>query len=883
MTSATQLQAGKESYTYSGANLIGQTASNGTKYTYGYNAQHDVISAAADGISNAYTYDTAGNMLSSKLTNTKDSQYLYSSATATTDRNSTATVTDVNGNKTTYTYNGYTGQISTVKNAKNQTINYLYTETNGRAEQTYQSGIASIDYSYSKGSLAGLSRKTFKSGTEQWQKYGFSTNNWGQTTAITVSGSTNGTSWSSAKTLASYSYAANNGNLTRMTYGNGQYVNYTYDAFDRVVRMEYNSGRYITYRYNAEGALAEMTYGDGSTKLGSYTYEYDSLGRLIRSNEYDGSGNAVQRTEHKYDANNRLKSQAWTVGSTAYSESYTYDDPNAATGKTSGDGSLLQMTTATGATIDFSYDTLKRLNKETVKSGSTTVMTTAYAYRTVSGNRSSAQVELRDVRNSAGTLLEGKKYTYDALGNITMISQSTGSNYPLVAYEYDAQNQLVKETYYNGNGTGSSNVTATYTYTYDTAGNILSETKTANGSTSTKTYTYGNSQWNDLLTSVNGESISYDAAGNPTSYSRGNSAPYNMSWVNGRQLSYMFCYEEQWQVAYTYDAEGNRTTKNDDGTRHTYVTQNGKVVRETINRRTTVEILDFIYDESGRPFALRHSTNGGTSFDTYYYILNFQGDVVKLVNASGTAYATYTYNAWGEVLTATGSMASINPLRYRGYYYDSETGFYYLQSRYYDPAMHRFINADSLASTGQGFVGTNMYAYCNNNPIAYKDPQGKYYVEFNTVGSVETAEGSTIDGITYYTTTIEYTTTIYTGSLYELFFGPRSYSSKVEIAFSIDSNSIVHIDNEKNANKQLNDSSVSKALATEVISSARAREPDALSGRTVEGVAMEIRIHYGIYSFGIKSHVDVADIGGTDKSKPGYDSNASFFERFCLL
>ena len=240
MTSATQSQAGKESYTYSGADLIGQTASNGTEYTYGYNAQHDVTGAAADGISNAYTYDTAGNMLSSKLTNTKDSQYLYSSATATTDRNSTATVTDVNGNKTTYTYNGYTGQINAVTNAKNQTINYLYTETNGRAEQTYQSDIASIVYSYSKGSLSGLSRKTFKNGTEQWQKYGFSTNNWGQTTAISVSGSTNGTSWSSAKTLAGYSYAANNGNLTRMTYGNGQYVNYTYDAFDRVVRMEYN-------------------------------------------------------------------------------------------------------------------------------------------------------------------------------------------------------------------------------------------------------------------------------------------------------------------------------------------------------------------------------------------------------------------------------------------------------------------------------------------------------------------------------------------------------------------------------------------------------------------------------------------------------------------
>ena len=158
--------------------------------------------------------------------------------------------------------------------------------------------------------------------------------------------------------------------------------------------------------------------------------------------------------------------------------------------------------------------------------------------------------------------------------------------------------------------------------------------------------------------------------------------------------------------------------------RHDYVTQNGKVVRETVTTDGTVTaVMDFIYDESGSPFALRHSTNG-SSFTTYYYVLNLQGDVVKLVNANGTAYATYTYNAWGEVLTATGSMANINPLRYRGYYYDTETGFYYLQSRYYDPANHRFINADSYESTGQGFVGTNMFAYCNNIPTSFRDDSG---------------------------------------------------------------------------------------------------------------------------------------------------------------
>lgn len=88
----------------------------------------------------------------------------------------------------------------------------------------------------------------------------------------------------------------------------------------------------------------------------------------------------------------------------------------------------------------------------------------------------------------------------------------------------------------------------------------------------------------------------------------------------------------------------------------------------------------------------------------------------------------YTYDAWGRVLSITGSKASTvgryNPLRYRGYVYDNETELYYLQSRYYDPAWGRFINADGYASTGQGFAGNNAFAYCNNNPVMYFDAAG---------------------------------------------------------------------------------------------------------------------------------------------------------------
>ena len=162
---------------------------------------------------------------------------------------------------------------------------------------------------------------------------------------------------------------------------------------------------------------------------------------------------------------------------------------------------------------------------------------------------------------------------------------------------------------------------------------------------------------------------------------------------------------------------------------HEYLTLNGKVARETIKTNNSLTaVLDFVYDESGKPFALKYSTNG-TSFQTYYYVLNLQGDVVKLIHyIPGFEYesvATYEYDAWGNIVSSSGRLAEINPLRYRGYYYDNETGFYYLQSRYYDPANRRFINADSLASTGQGILGSNMFAYVNNDPVNCIDPWGR--------------------------------------------------------------------------------------------------------------------------------------------------------------
>lgn len=174
---------------------------------------------------------------------------------------------------------------------------------------------------------------------------------------------------------------------------------------------------------------------------------------------------------------------------------------------------------------------------------------------------------------------------------------------------------------------------------------------------------------------------------------------------------------------------GVRSSKTVGSTTYKYDTLSGKVMRQSWGSN----VIDFVYDENNQPYAMRYN---GT---VYYYVLNVQGDVVGLLNSSGAIAVEYTYDPWGKLLNinthgSTPSMdvkyrsaAEANPLRYRGYYYDTETGFYYLQTRYYDPAICRFINADTYTTTdADGLLSTNMFAYCENNPVMGTDPTGEF-------------------------------------------------------------------------------------------------------------------------------------------------------------
>ena len=161
-----------------------------------------------------------------------------------------------------------------------------------------------------------------------------------------------------------------------------------------------------------------------------------------------------------------------------------------------------------------------------------------------------------------------------------------------------------------------------------------------------------------------------------------------------------------------YEAGGLRTKRSSAEKTYNYIYSGDKLVRMTCGDN----ILDFTYDANGAPLTL---VTGGK---VYYYLTNLQGDVMSIESSDGTPVASYCYDAWGKILARDGALAELNPLRYRGYVYDQETGFYYLQSRYYDPAIGRFINADNVISyAGNSLLGCNVFAYCFNNPVNLSD------------------------------------------------------------------------------------------------------------------------------------------------------------------
>lgn len=213
----------------------------------------------------------------------------------------------------------------------------------------------------------------------------------------------------------------------------------------------------------------------------------------------------------------------------------------------------------------------------------------------------------------------------------------------------------------------------------------------------------------------------------------------------------------QMRFEFTYDVDGLRTSKKipNVGSEHKYYYVGSRLQYETLSDDS---VLYYFYDSDGNPSGIRYKT--GSTFTDYYYVCNWRGDVVEIYNSAGVLVASYDYNAWGVTTTHstdadTQNIADLNPLRYRGYYYDSETSMYYVNSRYYDPATKRFLNSDDdllSALSPESLTDKNYFAYCDNNPVTRIDDDGEVWhiIAGAVIGGVLNSVGDIIGVVKAY-------------------------------------------------------------------------------------------------------------------------------------
>ena len=699
---------------------------NATEYTYDehHNQLTSTVKDANDNILAKVenTYDPNGNVTSTKVGDSSGNSTDYINTTTVYDSASAlaSAVTDARGNSVSYSYDANTRLQTTITDAKNNVSTYSYDDPDSMLRLVSltspygggsQSETATVNYGYDAyGKLTSISRST--------TVYSFTYDNWGNvidTKAGNITLSTN--------IYDQY------GRLSQVNYGNGFKTRYEYDSLDRTSKIYQgtaangSSTPAYEFIYNGEGDLYELR--NYKTYRSSF-FEYDHAGRCMASREKEFTVtdgvidyiDTVAGYKYEYDSNNNLTKLTCFNDHDSWNTTYSYDEADRP----------LTTTLNNGKVISNTYDIMGRITKRRIGLASGAYDTNITYVPGADGSKTALVAAYQNKNDAA------YNYSYDANGNITEIWRGSGtfdSAAEKYSYEYDAANQLVRENLCYG--TGNTN-NATYTYEYDAWGNILGKKKyayttdTLGAVIETIAYGYNDSQWGDRLTSFGGQTITYDAMGNPESY-----LGKTLSW-EGKQLvsaertigsitnMYSFSYDEnglRTRKTFTASFGGNSASV------HTDYYYNGSVL---IGMKSGSKLMRFSYDAGGNVVSVDHSTDNGSTYETYYYLRNAQGDIVKLIDSSGNTVVEYLYDSWGKAISVTGTLATTlgtdQPFRYRGYVYDEETGWYYLQSRYYDPTTCRFISADVYLSTGQGVIGNNCFTYCLNNPLVYHDVYG---------------------------------------------------------------------------------------------------------------------------------------------------------------
>lgn len=611
----------------------------------------------------------------------KSKPYMQTSSEYDSTGNYVTSETNEQGSTTKYSYDA-NGNKTAVTDGNGNVTNYTY-DTNGNV-LSIKNGTSGNEYSYTgTNSVSKITHNGFSYSFNYDVFYNLLSTKIGNV-AIT-----------------SNTYDSN-GNLSKTTYANGDYFEYTYDDYGNISLITGETGKIAEMIYNKQGLVTKaVDYSSGETSYYYYTfdgsleseYRTSSDGSLTHYIITDSNGNTVEKTS----VNGQTKTI--TTGTDKDGKSFVSND---------------------GVTNETSTDDFGRTTQvRTVRSDGTLVFNTDYEYADGKAENSTTNLVSKYSQSYGSDSVLSYDYSYDANGNITEIKQNGKLTNK---YVYDSLNELKEEYDY---------VNKFYiNYSYDRAGNLQNKyeqvldptygypTGTQNGNT----YEYTDTSWKDKLTKVNGSNISYDANGNPLSYRDGMS----FEWENGRILKNINTSDKAIQMS--YDSNGMRTQKTVDGVKTNYYYDSNKNLIALVKGNDT---LLFYYDSDGS--ATSFSYNG----TMYFYVKNLQGDVIRIIDLAGTEVASYVYDAWGNIKDTKGepTIREINPIRYRGYVYDTETSLYYLQSRYYDPFTGRFLNADIYCDTGTSTpLSTNMFAYCENNPISNADEGG--YIAANVIGAV---------------------------------------------------------------------------------------------------------------------------------------------------
>lgn len=699
-----------------------------------------------------------------------------------TDANGTTTSTSYYGNyekpqtvttgssKVTYTYDGTrTGtnggnRIKSIlfgNSSVGETYSFGYDNYGNRTKTLVGSTVLSENHYKAKNGLLCLTEY----GNGDTIEYGYT--NLGNVNYIYHNGNTN---WSYY-----WRYDADGTPLMHRDNQNDRKYIYAYDSLGRLVREEVrtdNSDEHIGFVEQGYDKLGNVNkvianFG-GRTSKQAYSYskysKNDANGEPIPNNSasyakdnlptyYGISG--TRYAYYDYDAINRLTQRTFTTERKLYNN-YLYMPSNRNDTGTRYCTTQLQTEIIDNTAYRYTYDNVGNI------------------IEIEKGNRKNTDTAKTDCENYT----DYRSYIYDALGQLTMTFEGGKSIQTDISYDA-LGNILEQDSFYLDQATLDETTLKNikYTYSKDTdAGwnKLLTKLEItvpdAKGNLQTKT-----------------ESFDYDEIGNPVLYRNATLSWRGKQLMgfnktieevlevpviptpadpNPTETTKIENRKTTTNVWYRYDSSGLRNQKNvtlttesssdpsvtitltsTQKTKYYYVGDKlaYQITQSGIDSDPSYVELYFFYDSYGKLSSIKYVDE--TYNLNYYVTTNAQGDVLGIYSASGVLKASYEYDAWGNATVykvtqdTTGKniytditdtpnsthIAAQNPIRYRGYYYDSETGLYYLQSRYYDPEIGRFINADGYITTGQGVLSYNMFAYCGNNPIIRQDSEGEFW------------------------------------------------------------------------------------------------------------------------------------------------------------